>query len=161
MLNTPYLNERHEGVVQPCWSWERIVTRRSYQRHKWAGCGDKRREKEKDGGRRRHREGRPTATKGEKRTANSVTLSSMITNSCLVLSTRQRDASANTRPQGSRGLAFVLACVEEDAILAVGVVLVARVSCRVGVATSAHINVPLPTNCRYEAVANVLRNVQV
>jgi hypothetical protein len=62
--------------------------------------------------------------------------------------------------QGSRGLAVVLACVEEDAILVVGVVLIARVSCRVGVATSAHMNTLL-ASCRCEAAPNVLRNVLV
>jgi hypothetical protein len=76
------------------------------------------------------------------------------------MSTRQRDASANTPPQGSRGL-DVLACVEEGAILVEGVVLVACVSCQVGVATCAHWNVPLPASCRYEAVRNVMRNVLV
>jgi hypothetical protein len=69
----------------------------------------------------------------------------------------QRDASANTPPQGSRGLDVVLACVEEDAILIEGAVLVACVSSRVGVATCSHMNVPLPASCRYEAVPNVLR----
>jgi hypothetical protein len=39
----------------------------------------------------------------------------------------------------SRGLAVVLACVEEVAILVVSVVLVARVSGRVGVATNIHL----------------------
>ena len=71
----------------------------------------------------------------------------------------QRDASANTPPQGSRGLDVVLACVGEGAILVEGVVLVACVLGRVGVATCAHMNVPLPARCRYEAVPNVLRNV--
>jgi hypothetical protein len=47
-------------------------------------------------------------------------------------------------PQGSRGLDVVLACVEEGAILVEGVVLVARVSSRVGVATCAHKNGELP-----------------
>jgi hypothetical protein len=64
-------------------------------------------------------------------------------------------------PQGSRGLAVVLACLEEDAILVVGVVLVPRVSCRVGIATSAHMNVSLLASCRYEAVPNILRNILV
>jgi hypothetical protein len=63
--------------------------------------------------------------------------------------------------QGSRGLAVVLACVEEDAILVVGVVLGARVSCRVGVATYAHINLMLPTSSRHGRVPNVMRNVLV
>jgi hypothetical protein len=62
------------------------------------------------------------------------------------MSTRQGDASANTPPQGSRGLDVVLACVEDGAILVEGVVLVARVSCRVGVATCAHLNVLLPAS---------------
>jgi hypothetical protein len=66
----------------------------------------------------------------------------------LYISTRQRDASANTPPQGNRGLDVVLACVKEGAILVEGVVLVARVSCRVGVATCAHMNVPLPASYR-------------
>jgi hypothetical protein len=39
----------------------------------------------------------------------------------------QEDASANTPPQGNRGLDVVLACVEEGAILVEGVVLVAGV----------------------------------
>jgi hypothetical protein len=56
-------------------------------------------------------------------------------------------------PQGSRGLDVVLACVEEGAMLVEGV------SGRVGLATCAHRNVPLPASCRYEAVPNVLRNV--
>jgi hypothetical protein len=77
------------------------------------------------------------------------------------MSTRQRDAGANTPPQGSRGLDVVLACIEEGAILVEDVVLVACVSCRVGVATCAHMNVPLPASYRYEAVPNVLRNVSV
>jgi hypothetical protein len=42
------------------------------------------------------------------------------------------------------GLDVVLACVEEGAILVEGVVLIACVSWRVGVATCAHWNVPLP-----------------
>jgi hypothetical protein len=66
-----------------------------------------------------------------------------------------------TPPQGSRGLAVVLAFVEDDAILVQGVMMVARVSCRVGVATSAHKDVPLPASCRYEAVPNILRGVLV
>jgi hypothetical protein len=66
-----------------------------------------------------------------------------------------------TPPQGSRGLAVVLACVEEGAILVEGVVLVECVSSRVGVETCAHRNVPLPASCRYEAVPNVMRNVLV
>jgi hypothetical protein len=40
-------------------------------------------------------------------------------------------------------------------------VLVACVSSRVGVATCAQTNVPLPASCRYEAVPNVLRIVLV
>jgi hypothetical protein len=52
-----------------------------------------------------------------------------------------------------------LALRKEGAILVEGVVLVACVSSRVGIATCAHMNVPLPASCRYEAVANVLRNV--
>jgi hypothetical protein len=76
---------------------------------------------------------------------------------------RQLDASANTSLQGSRGLDVVLACVEEGAILVEGVaiVLVACVSCRVGVAKCARRNVPLPANCRYEAVhvRNAMRGV--
>jgi hypothetical protein len=65
-------------------------------------------------------------------------------------------------PQGSRGLDVVLACVEEGAILVEGrVVLVACVLGRVGVATCAFMNVPLPASCRYEAVPNVMRNVRV
>jgi hypothetical protein len=64
-------------------------------------------------------------------------------------------------PQGSRGLDVVLACVEEGAILVEGVVLVACLSSRVGVATCSHMNVPLTASCRYEAVPNVLRNVLV
>jgi hypothetical protein len=73
----------------------------------------------------------------------------------------QRVASANNPPppQGSRSLAVVLACVKEDAILVVGVVLVARVSCWVGIATCAHTNVMLPESNRQETVPNVLRNV--
>jgi hypothetical protein len=77
------------------------------------------------------------------------------------MSTRQHDASANSPPKGSRGLDVVLACVEEGAILFQGVVLVACVSSRVGVATCAHMNVPLPASCRYEAGPSVLRNVLV
>jgi hypothetical protein len=77
------------------------------------------------------------------------------------MSIRQRDASANTALEGSRGLHVVLACVEEGAILVEGVVLVACASYRVGVATCAHMNVPLPASCRYEAVPNVMRNVLV
>jgi hypothetical protein len=64
------------------------------------------------------------------------------------MSTRQRDASANTPPLGSRGLDVVLACVEEGAILVEGEVLVAYVSGWVGVATCAHTNVPLPASYR-------------
>jgi hypothetical protein len=79
----------------------------------------------------------------------------------LYISTRQLNARANTPPQGSRGLAVVLACVEKDAIFVFGVVVVARVSCPVGVATSAQRNVPLLAGCRYEAVPNVPRNVLV
>jgi hypothetical protein len=96
----------------------------------------------------RHRQGRPTAT-------NNREIAT------LYISTRQRDAGANTPPQGSRGLDVVLACVEEGAILVEGVMLVACVSSRVGVATCAHMNVPLPASCRYEAVLNVLRNILV
>jgi hypothetical protein len=52
-------------------------------------------------------------------------------------------------PQGSsRGLDVVLAWVEEGTILIEGVVLVACVSGRVGVATCAHMNVPLPASYR-------------
>jgi hypothetical protein len=58
-------------------------------------------------------------------------------------------------------LYVVLACVEEGAILVEGVVLVACVSGRVGVATCAHMNVPLPASCRYEAVPNVLCNLLI
>jgi hypothetical protein len=65
----------------------------------------------------------------------------------LFISTKQRDSSVNTPPQSSRGIA-VLACLEEVVILVVGVVLVARVSGRVGVATNAHMNVLLPASCR-------------
>jgi hypothetical protein len=72
----------------------------------------------------------------------------------------QRDASANTPPQGSRGLDVLIACVEEGAILVEGVVLVAFVSSRVGVATCAHKNVPLPASCRCGAVPNVVGNVR-
>jgi hypothetical protein len=79
----------------------------------------------------------------------------------LYKSTRQRDASANTPPQGSRGLDVALPCVEEGAILVEGVVLVACVSGRVGVATCAHWNVPLLASCRYEAVPNILRTALV
>jgi hypothetical protein len=50
--------------------------------------------------------------------------------------------------QGSRGLAIVLACLEEVVILVVGVVLVARVSGRVGAATNAYMKVFLPASCR-------------
>jgi hypothetical protein len=53
-----------------------------------------------------------------------------------------------TPPQGSRGLAVVLACVEEGAILVVVAVLIARISCRVGVAADTQMNVPLPASCR-------------
>jgi hypothetical protein len=44
-------------------------------------------------------------------------------------------------------------------MLVEGVVLVVCVSGRVGVATCAHRNVPLPASCRYEAVPDVLRKV--
>jgi hypothetical protein len=71
-----------------------------------------------------------------------------MTKATLYISTRQWDASANTPPQGSRGLDVVLACVEEGAILVKGVVLLARVSGRVGVATCAHRNVPPPASYR-------------
>jgi hypothetical protein len=64
-------------------------------------------------------------------------------------------------PQGSRGLGVILPCVEEDAIVVEGVVLVAFVSCRVGVATCAHKNAPVPASCRYEAVPNVMCNALV
>jgi hypothetical protein len=64
-----------------------------------------------------------------------------------------------TPPQGSRGLDVVLACVEEGAILVEGVMRVACVSSRVGVATCAHRNVLLPASCRCGALSNVLRNV--
>jgi hypothetical protein len=47
------------------------------------------------------------------------------------------------------------------AILVEGVVLVVGVLGRVGVATCAHKDVPLPASCRYEAVSNVLCNVLV
>jgi hypothetical protein len=77
------------------------------------------------------------------------------------MSTRQRDVSNNTPPQGSRSLAVVLACVEEDAMLAVGVVLVARVLDRLGLATCAHRNVMLLANCRKVTVPNVLHNILV
>jgi hypothetical protein len=80
-----------------------------------------------------------------------------MTQTALYISTRQRNASANTPPQGSRSLAVVLACVDEHAILTVVLVLVSRVSCRVGVETSSHISVLLPASGRYEAVPNVLR----
>jgi hypothetical protein len=96
--------------------------------------------------------------------ANSITLSTRMTNNHLVvlyISTRQRDACANTPPPGSRGLDVVLACVEEGAILIEGVVLASGVSSRVGVATCAHKNVPLSGSCRYETVPSVLRNVLV
>jgi hypothetical protein len=63
--------------------------------------------------------------------------------------------------QNSRGLDVGLACVEEGVILVEGVVLVACVSDRVGVATCAHMNVPLPASCRYEAVPNILCSVLV
>jgi hypothetical protein len=53
-----------------------------------------------------------------------------------------------TPPQGSRGLDVVLACVQEGAILVEGVVLVACVSGRTGVATCAHMNMPLPASYR-------------
>jgi hypothetical protein len=53
-----------------------------------------------------------------------------------------------TPPSRSRGRAIVLACLEEVVILVVGIVLVARVSGRVGVATCAHKNVLLPASCR-------------
>jgi hypothetical protein len=39
---------------------------------------------ERDGGRRRHRQGRPTATNGEKRAANIKTLSTTMIDGCLV-----------------------------------------------------------------------------
>jgi hypothetical protein len=78
-----------------------------------------------------------------------------------IISTMQRDASANTPPQGSRGLAVVLAYVDECASLVEVVVLVACVSCQLGLATCAHMHVPLPTSCRYETVPNILRNVHV
>jgi hypothetical protein len=84
-----------------------------------------------------------------------------MTNSSLYISTRQRDASANTPPQGGRGLDVVLACVEEVAILVEGVVLVTCVSGWVGVVTCAHKNVSLPASCRYETDPNILRNVLV
>jgi hypothetical protein len=85
-----------------------------------------------------------------------------MTNSYLVHKhKRQRDASVNTPPQGSRGLDVVLACVEEGVILVEGVVLVACVSVRVGVATCAQMNVPLPASCIYESVPNVLCNLLV
>jgi hypothetical protein len=45
-------------------------------------------------------------------------------------------------------LDVVLACVEEGAIVVEGVVLVACVSGRVGVATCADMNVPLPASYR-------------
>jgi hypothetical protein len=64
-------------------SRERIVTRRSCRPHKGAGCGDKRSGK-RDSGRRRHRQGRPTATNREYSTANSKTLSTRMTTSNLV-----------------------------------------------------------------------------
>jgi hypothetical protein len=57
--------------------------------------------------------------------------------------------------------AAVLACVEEGTISLVGVVLVAHVSCRVGVATCAHMNVLVPASCRQVTVPNVLRNLLV
>jgi hypothetical protein len=63
-------------------------------------------------------------------------------------------------PPSSRGIAVVLACVEGDNILVL-VVLVARVLGRVGVATNAHMNVPLPASCQLETIPNVLRNVLV
>jgi hypothetical protein len=50
--------------------------------------------------------------------------------------------------QGSRGLDVALAYVEEGAILVEGVVLVACIASRVGVATCAHRNVPLPASYR-------------
>jgi hypothetical protein len=65
----------------------------------------------------------------------------------LYMNTRQRDASANTPPQCSRGLDVVLACVEKGAILVEYVVLVACVSSRVCVATCTHENVLLPASC--------------
>jgi hypothetical protein len=75
----------------------------------------------------------------------------------LYINTRQRDASANTPPQGSRGLAVVLACLEEVVILGVRDVLVARVSCQIGVATSAHGNrIYLSASCRQQVVPNML-----
>jgi hypothetical protein len=65
-------------------------------------------------------------------------------------------------PHVSRGLDVALACVEEGATLVEGVVLIACVSGRVGVATCAQRNVPLPAmSCRFEAVPNVLRDVLV
>jgi hypothetical protein len=51
-------------------------------------------------------------------------------------------------PQGSRGLDVVLGCDEKGAILVEGVVLIACVSGRVGLATCAHMNVPLPASYR-------------
>jgi hypothetical protein len=53
-----------------------------------------------------------------------------------------------TCPQGSRGLAVVQVCLEEVVFLVVCVVMVARISSRVGVATYARINVELPASCR-------------
>jgi hypothetical protein len=66
-----------------------------------------------------------------------------------------------TPPQGSPGIDVVLACVEEGAIVVEGVVLVACVLGRVGVATCAYKNVPLPASCRYEAVPTIMRDVIV
>jgi hypothetical protein len=77
------------------------------------------------------------------------------------ISIGQRDASANTPLPCSRGFDVALACVEEGAMVVEGVVLVSRVEGRVGVATCAHMNVPLPASYRYEAAPNLMRNVLV